>query len=139
MPEPIILRDAAVPTLLSVVRLGSTTLVEKHLLRSCEESYGRWGIRGFSVLEVPDGDYQLLARLRPIVASRGFLLEADGQELIAPASLRCRPSIVRTGPSCSRKGRANSSPACAHSSGARSRTQPGRAEQARYDDLRVRS
>jgi len=34
-------------------------------------------------LEVPDGDYQLLARLRPIVATRRRLLVADVPELIA--------------------------------------------------------
>ncbi len=94
MPGPIILRDADVPALLSVVRLGSTTLADKHLVRSCEESYGRWGIWGFSVLEVPGGDYQLLARLRPIVAGRRFLLEADGRELIG-AGFPLLPTLDR--------------------------------------------
>ena len=47
------------------------------------ESRARWGIWGFSVLEVPDGDYQLLARLRPIVATRRLLLLAHGADLVA--------------------------------------------------------
>lgn len=43
----------------------------------------RWGFHGFSVLEVPDGDYGLLARLMPIVAIRPKLFEARGAELVA--------------------------------------------------------
>ncbi len=38
---------------------------------------------GFSVLEVPDGDYAALARLRPIVATRRRLLVASGPALVA--------------------------------------------------------
>lgn len=71
------------PDVLVVVRLGSTTLTDPILGRSVAESHDRWGIWGFSVLEVPDGDYQLLARLRPIVATRRRLLVADGPELVA--------------------------------------------------------
>ena len=78
-----ILRDAGPPALLLVVRLGSTTLSDTHLARSCEESHGRWGVWGFSVLEVPDGDYALLARLRPIVAERRLMFEAHGGELVS--------------------------------------------------------
>ncbi|HYN34303.1 MAG TPA: hypothetical protein VES40_16885 [Ilumatobacteraceae bacterium] len=37
---------------------------------------------GFSVLEVPEGDYDQLARLRPIVVERRQLLVADAAELI---------------------------------------------------------
>jgi hypothetical protein len=40
-------------------------------------------IWGFSVFEVPDGDYYQLARLRPLVAERRQLLVADGHELAA--------------------------------------------------------
>jgi len=38
---------------------------------------------GFSVFEVPDGDYRLLVRLRPFIATRRRLLLADGPELVA--------------------------------------------------------
>lgn len=62
------LLDHPVPDLLVLARLGSTTLTDPNLGRSVAESHDRWGIWGFSVLEVPNGDYRLLARLRPIVA-----------------------------------------------------------------------
>lgn len=52
------------------------------LLRSVEQCHHRWGFWGFSVFEVPDGDYDQLARLRPIVAERRQLLVADARELI---------------------------------------------------------
>jgi hypothetical protein len=38
---------------------------------------------GFSVLEVPDGNYERLVRLRPIVATRKLLFVADGPELVS--------------------------------------------------------
>ena len=83
MFESINLRDESVPDLLVVVRLGSNTLLDEHLVRSTAECHARWGIWGFSVLEVPGGDYDELARLRPIVTTRRRLLVAHGVELIA--------------------------------------------------------
>lgn len=77
------LRYAPVPDLLVVVRLGSTTLEDDALRRTVAESHDRWGIWGLSVLEVPGGDYQMLARLRPIVATRRLLLLAEGAALVA--------------------------------------------------------
>lgn len=55
--EPLMLRDEAVVPGLVVVRLGAVTLSGQHLRRSVEECHARWGIWGFSVLEVPDGDF----------------------------------------------------------------------------------
>jgi hypothetical protein len=81
--EPLTLRDEPVPELLVVVRLGSVTLADDALRRSVAESHERWGLWGFSVLEVPGGDYGLLARLRPIVATRRLLLLAEGSALVA--------------------------------------------------------
>lgn len=81
--EALILRDDAIPELLVVVRLGAVTLEDQALRKSVAESHDRWGIWGFSVLEVPGGDYQLLARLRPIVATRRQLLVANGADLVA--------------------------------------------------------
>lgn len=81
--ESISLRDDPVPELLVVVRLGSNTLLDDHLARSTAECHARWGIWGFSVLEVPHGDYGELARLRPIVTTRRRLLVAHGADLIA--------------------------------------------------------
>lgn len=69
--------------MLVVVRLGSNTLLDEHLAKSAAECHARWGLWGFSVLEVPDGDYAALARLRPIVTTRRRLLFAHGADLIA--------------------------------------------------------
>lgn len=69
MFESLNLRDEAVPRLLVVVRLGSNTLLDEHLAKSTAECHARWGIWGFSVLEVPGGDYNALARMRPIVTT----------------------------------------------------------------------
>jgi len=80
--EPLTLRDESVPDLLVVIRLGSVTLEDDALRKSVAESHDRWGIWGFSVLEVPGGDYQLLARLRPIVATRRLLRFANGPDLV---------------------------------------------------------
>ena len=82
MFEPLVLRDEDVVPGLVVVRLGARTLERDHLRRSVEESHQRWGIWGFSVLEVPDGDYNQLARVRPVVADRRQILIADGAELV---------------------------------------------------------
>lgn len=81
--ESLTLRDEPIPELLVVVRLGSVTLNDEALRKSVAESHGRWRIWGFSVLEVPGGDYQLLARLRPIVTTRRLLLMAHGPDLVA--------------------------------------------------------
>jgi hypothetical protein len=81
--EPLALRYAPVPDLLVVVRLGSATLDDEALRRTVRETHERWGIWGFSVLELPGGDYGLLARLRPIVATRRLLLPAEGATLVA--------------------------------------------------------
>lgn len=53
--ESLTLRDEPVPDLLVVVRLGSVTLDDAALRKSVDECHDRWGIWGFSVLEVPDG------------------------------------------------------------------------------------
>jgi hypothetical protein len=80
--EPLVLRAASFPGLLVVVRLGTRTLEDEHLRRSCEETHGRWGLWGFSVLEVPRHDYAELARLRPFVTARPMVFEARGSELL---------------------------------------------------------
>lgn len=81
--EPLILRDQLMPPEFVVVRLGSMTLEPPRLPRSIEECHDRWGIWGFSVLEVPDGDYEVLARLRPAVVTRRLLFESSGPDLVA--------------------------------------------------------
>lgn len=83
MFDSITLREEPAPDLLVVTRLGAVTLHDAHLERSTAECHARWGIWGFSVLEVPDGDFDALARMRPIVASRRQLLVAHGSALVA--------------------------------------------------------
>lgn len=83
MTEPLVLRDADVAGLVVVVRLGEQTLHDGHLTRAVEECHGRWGIWGFSVLELPDGDYGELVRLRPFVATRRRLFVARSGDLLA--------------------------------------------------------
>ena len=83
MHQPMFLRDAPFPGLLVVIRLGARTLEDQHLSRSCEETHGRWGVWGFSVLEVPHHDYAELVRLRPFVAERRQVFEAHGPELLS--------------------------------------------------------
>ena len=82
MFQSLVLRDDAIPELLVGVRLGENTLLDRHLRRSAEECHERWGIWGFSVLEVPGGDYDTLVRLRPIVADRRRLFVARGTDLV---------------------------------------------------------
>lgn len=83
MTEALALRDEDAPSGLVVVRLGVRTMEDSLLLRSVEQCHDRWGVWGFSVLEVPNGDYGQLARLRPIVAERRQLLVADASALVA--------------------------------------------------------
>ncbi len=84
MREPLILRETAEEHvgIVVLVRLGVRTLDDENLARATAESHGRWGIWGFSVLEVPGGDYHQLVRLRPFVATRRLLYHAAGDDLI---------------------------------------------------------
>ena len=74
--EPLVLRDASISGIVVVVRLGENTLMDAHLSRATVECHDVLGIWGFSVLEVPGGDYAELVRLRPLVANRRRLYEA---------------------------------------------------------------
>ena len=82
MTEPLRLRVDRVPDRLVVVRVGAVTLDDERLAHACERCYDRWGIWGFSVLEVPGrDDYGLLVRLRPEVGQRRQLFTAEGHDL----------------------------------------------------------
>jgi hypothetical protein len=83
VPEPLLLRDQPVPAVLALVRFGTHTLSDELLARSASETFSRWGFWGFSVMEVPHGDFSLLARLVPTVSRRRFLFLADGREVLA--------------------------------------------------------
>ena len=82
MTEPLEVRDDSVIPGLVVVRLGSRTVEDEILSRSVAECHNRWGIWGISVLVVPGGDYNQLARLRPIMTERRQLLVADAAALM---------------------------------------------------------
>ena len=82
MSEPLNLRDQTIPTNLIVIRLGVQTLSDERLTNGAYRCHERWGIWGFSVLEVPDGDdFVRLGRLRPELSERRHFLRADGLSL----------------------------------------------------------
>jgi hypothetical protein len=80
--QPLVLRDEAVVPGLLVVRMGVNTMSDERLSESAEHCQENWGFWGFSVFEVPDGDYHRLARQRPAFAARSRMLIADGHELV---------------------------------------------------------
>ena len=83
-----------------MIRLGERTLEDNKLVDQCARAHGRWGLHGFSVFEVPNGDYQLLARLVPIVTVRPKSLRGRRRRATRElGSHSCRPVIIRTGPS----------------------------------------
>jgi len=82
VPEPLSLRHQGPPGALVLIRLGARTLDDAKLAEQCDRTRGRWGFDGFSVFEVPDGDYTHLARLVPIVALRPKLYRAEGAALV---------------------------------------------------------
>jgi hypothetical protein len=82
MHEPLQLREAPKPATLVVVRFGRATLADENLRQSCEVSLARWGLHGFSVFELPSGDYRRLARLVPLLVDRRWVLEAAGSDLL---------------------------------------------------------
>lgn len=80
--ETMQLRDDAVPVSVVMVRQGSTTLDDRKLTMSCEVTRRRWGIFGFSVHELPHGDFEELARLAPILRERSRVLVASATDLL---------------------------------------------------------
>lgn len=83
MREPLQLREATTPTTLVFIRFGRTTLADDKLRENCEVTFARWGLHGFSVFELPDGDYRQLARLVPILVDRQWVLETVASTLLA--------------------------------------------------------
>lgn len=82
MREPLLLREASIPSTLVLIRFGRNTLADDNLRRSCEMTLSRWGLYGFSVFELPDGDYDRLARLVPLLLDRQWVLEAAASDLL---------------------------------------------------------
>jgi hypothetical protein len=66
-----------------LIRFGRSTLADGKLLQNCEVTFARWGLYGFSVFELPDGDYGRLARLVPLLVDRQWVLEAAAYALLA--------------------------------------------------------
>ena len=77
------IRDGDLPSVLLLVREGVNTLTDEALSQSCERAHAHLGFYGFSVLEVPDGGCEELARLRPALRTRRRFMLADGHELVA--------------------------------------------------------
>ncbi len=82
MVKSVTLRDADVPATLVVLRMGSNTLSDNALAQACERAYATMGLHAFSVFEIPNHNYQELARLEPILITRRKVLEASGPELV---------------------------------------------------------
>ena len=72
-----------------------------HGRRWANADHDRWGVWGFSVLEVRDGDYERLVRIRPIVADCRRFVVADAAELIADGFPLLATLDSRIGPCCS--------------------------------------
>lgn len=83
MTKSITIRDAEVPATLVVLRMGSNTLSDNGLAQACERAFAAMGLHAFSVFEIPDHDYEELARLEPILITRPKVLEASGPDLVA--------------------------------------------------------
>ena len=62
--------------------MGVNTMSDERLAESAEQCQENWGFWGFSVFEVPNGDYHGLARQRPAFAARSRMFIADGNELV---------------------------------------------------------
>ncbi len=77
------IRGGEPPTQFLLVREGVQTLTDEAIQRACETAQQHIGIYGFSVLEVPEGGYEELARLRPALRLRRRFMLANGRDLIA--------------------------------------------------------
>lgn len=80
--ESLQLRDEDLPASVVMVRQGSTTLSDEKLSKACEVTRSRWGIFGFSVHELPQGGFEELARLSPILRNRPRVLVASSAGLL---------------------------------------------------------
>ena len=118
-------REAPKPATLVLVRFGRTTLADEKLRQSCEVSFARWGLHGFSVFELLGGDYRRLARLVPLLVDRRWVLEAAGSDLLGDGFPLCPPGSNPTGPSSSPNPPLPSSPASAVTSPSPKRTRCG--------------
>lgn len=76
------IRDGGVPETLIVLREGVQTLDDVVLAQACERALGEIGVPGFSVLELPGGDFDALARLRPLLRVRRKVFIASGASLV---------------------------------------------------------
>lgn len=77
------IRGGELPAHLVLIREGVNTLTDIALATACERAHELTGIYGFSVLELPPGGYEALARLRPLLRIRRQLRTANGHALMA--------------------------------------------------------
>lgn len=83
MREPLQLRDERAPETLVLVRLGKNTLSDVKLGESCEVTFAKWGLYGFSTCGLGRGGYEELGRLVPLLRNRQWVLEASAGALIS--------------------------------------------------------
>ena len=80
--------------------------------RACADAFDEWGIHAFSVLELPDGDWDQLAAVMPVVRRRPKAMEASGSALLGdgfpllPTRGRLHWSIVLSEPTAPQFARA---------------------------------
>jgi len=77
------IRGGDPPEQLLLVREGVNTLGDEALRQACERAQAHLGIHGFSALEVPEGGFYELARLRPLLRTRSRFMLARGDDLRA--------------------------------------------------------
>lgn len=89
------IRGGELPHRLVLVREGVNTLTDAALEQACQRSHELMGIRGFSVLELPRGGFEALARLRPLLRVRRNVRTAIPSW--QPASCSCPRGTIRIG------------------------------------------
>ena len=82
MPDDLKLRNERVPERLVMVRLGRNTLTDTKLEETCIDTFDSWFLFGFSVFGLPDGGYEELTRVLPLVAQRRWVMEASSRTLL---------------------------------------------------------
>ena len=69
VPDCLQIRGDRLPEVLILVRLGRDTLKDRRLADAREESFGRWGVFGFSAFGLGPGGYAELTKLVPLLSS----------------------------------------------------------------------
>ena len=76
------IRNEEVPDALVLVREGVNTLSDLALTQACQRTHEFMGLHGFSALELPEGDFEKLAKLWPLLRTRRRVMVASGKSLV---------------------------------------------------------